>query len=107
MASAMPTSAWRPRPIAGRWALEPDVDFHRRIAEATHNPLLAHIGSMLSLALRGVHPGLEPSAQHACARCSRHKAVLTALSTAMRFAARQAVLGAGHDHRRPRTGPAT
>ncbi|MDE2395927.1 MAG: FadR family transcriptional regulator, partial [Burkholderiales bacterium] len=30
--------------------LEPDVAFHRRVAEATNNPLLAYIGNMLSLA---------------------------------------------------------
>jgi DNA-binding FadR family transcriptional regulator len=28
--------------------LEPDLAFHRRIAEATNNPLLAYIGNMLS-----------------------------------------------------------
>ena len=32
--------------------LEPDLAFHRRIAEATNNDLLAYIGNMLSLALR-------------------------------------------------------
>ncbi len=32
--------------------LQPDLDFHSRIADATHNDLLAHLCNMLSLALR-------------------------------------------------------
>ena len=47
----MPTSAWSRDRFAGRWA-GARRGLHCRIAEATHNPLLAHIGSMLSLALR-------------------------------------------------------
>ena len=46
--------------------LEPDVDFHRRIAEATHNPLLAHIGSMLSLALRDRRRDAQLAAADEC-----------------------------------------
>ena len=41
--------------------LEPDLAFHRRIAEATNNDLLAYIGNMLSLALR---ESIKLSSQH-------------------------------------------
>lgn len=72
--------------------LEPDVAFHRRIAEATHNPLLAYIGNMLSLAL---HESIKLSSQlpntHELS-LPRHKAVLTALEARDPLAARQASL---------------
>jgi DNA-binding FadR family transcriptional regulator len=72
--------------------LEPDVDFHRRIAEATHNPLLAHIGSMLSLALReSIQVSNQAPNTHVLS-LPRHKAVLTALEHRDALAARQAVL---------------
>jgi len=72
--------------------LEPDLTFHRRIAEASGNDLLAYIGNMLSLALResiklsSKHPGT-----HALS-LPRHKAILTALLHRDPLAARQATL---------------
>ena len=59
--------------------LEPDLAFHRRIAEATGNDLMAYIGTMLSLALR---ESIKLSSQlpntHALS-LPRHKAILDAL----------------------------
>jgi DNA-binding FadR family transcriptional regulator len=72
--------------------LEPDLAFHRRIAEATHNDLMAYIGNMLSLALResiklsSLHPNT-----HALS-LPRHKAILTALLNRDPLAAQQATL---------------
>ena len=72
--------------------LEPDLAFHRRIAEATHNDLLAYIGNMLSLALR---ESIKLSSQlpntHALS-LPRHKAILTALLNRDPLAAQQATL---------------
>ena len=72
--------------------LEPDLAFHRCIAEATHNDLLAYIGNMLSLALR---ESIKLSSQlpntHALS-LPRHKAILTALVNRDALAARQATL---------------
>ena len=72
--------------------LEPDLAFHRRIAEATHNDLLAYIGNMLSLALR---ESIKLSSQHPNAHAlslPRHKAILTALLNRDPLAAQQASL---------------
>jgi DNA-binding FadR family transcriptional regulator len=72
--------------------LEPDVAFHRRIAEATGNELLAYIGNMLSLALR---ESIKLSSQHPDTHAlslPRHKAILTALTNRDPLAARQATL---------------
>jgi DNA-binding FadR family transcriptional regulator len=72
--------------------LEPDVAFHRRIAEATNNDLLAYIGNMLSLALResiklsSLHPDTHKLS------LPRHKAILTALQAHDPLAAHQAAL---------------
>jgi DNA-binding FadR family transcriptional regulator len=72
--------------------LEPDLAFHRRIAEATNNDLLAYIGNMLSLALResiklsSLHPNTNALS------LPRHKAILTALLNRDPFAAQQATL---------------
>ncbi|MBC7483504.1 MAG: FadR family transcriptional regulator [Rhizobacter sp.] len=72
--------------------LELDLAFHRRIAEATNNDLLAYIGNMLSLALResiklsSLHPNT-----HALS-LPRHKAILTALLNRDPLAAQQATL---------------
>jgi DNA-binding FadR family transcriptional regulator len=72
--------------------LEPDLAFHRRIAEATGNDLLAYIGNMLSLALR---ESIKLSSQlpntHALS-LPRHKAILTALLNRDPLSARQATL---------------
>ena len=72
--------------------LEPDLAFHRRIAEATQNPLLAYIGNMLSLALRESIKlsSLLPNT-HALS-LPRHKAILTALLARDPLAAQQATL---------------
>lgn len=72
--------------------LEPDLAFHRRIAEATGNDLLAYIGNMLSLALR---ESIKLSSQlpdtHSLS-LPRHKAILTALLNRDALGARQATL---------------
>ena len=72
--------------------LEPDVAFHRRIAEATGNDLLAYIGNMLSLALR---ESIKLSSKHPNTHAlslPRHKAILTALLNRDPLGARQATL---------------
>ncbi len=72
--------------------LEPDLAFHRRIAEATGNDLLAYIGNMLSLALR---ESIKLSSQHPNTHAlslPRHKAILTALLNRDPLSARQATL---------------
>lgn len=70
--------------------LEPDLAFHRRIAAATNNDLLAHIGNMLSLALREsiLLDSREPRAHS----LQRHRAILTALRRRDAPAAREATL---------------
>jgi DNA-binding FadR family transcriptional regulator len=72
--------------------LEPDLAFHRRIAEATNNDLLAYIGNMLSLALR---ESIKLSSKHPNTHAlslPRHKAILTALLHRDPLAAQQATL---------------
>lgn len=72
--------------------LEPDVAFHRRIAEATGNNLLTYIGNMLSLALR---ESIKLSSKHPDTHSlslPRHKAILTALLNRDPLSARQATL---------------
>lgn len=72
--------------------LEPDLAFHRRIAEATNNDLLAYIGNMLSLALR---ESIKLSSKHPNTHAlslPRHKAILTALLHRDPLAAHQATL---------------
>lgn len=72
--------------------LEPDLAFHRRIAEATHNDLLAYIGNMLSLALReSIKLSSKLPNTHALS-LPRHKAILTALLHRDPLAAHQATL---------------
>jgi DNA-binding FadR family transcriptional regulator len=72
--------------------LEPDLAFHRRIAEATGNDLLAYIGNMLSLALReSIKLSSTLPNTHALS-LPRHKAILTALVHRDALAARQATL---------------
>jgi DNA-binding FadR family transcriptional regulator len=72
--------------------LEPDLAFHRRIAEATGNDLLAYIGNMLSLALRESIKlsSLLPNTHELS--LPRHKAILTALQNRDALAARHATL---------------
>ncbi len=72
--------------------LEPDLAFHRRIAEATNNDLLAYIGNMLSLALR---ESIKLSSKHPNTHAlslPRHQAILTALLNRDPLAAQQATL---------------
>ncbi|MDC8786480.1 FadR/GntR family transcriptional regulator [Roseateles koreensis] len=72
--------------------LEPDLAFHRRIAEATGNDLLAYIGNMLSLALReSIVLSSQLPDTHALS-LPRHKAILTALRNRDPLGARQATL---------------
>lgn len=72
--------------------LEPDLAFHRRIAEATNNDLLAYIGNMLSLALReSIKLTSRLPNTHALS-LPRHKAILTALLNRDPLAAQQATL---------------
>lgn len=72
--------------------LEPDLAFHRRIAEATGNDLLAYIGNMLSLALReSIKLSSRLPDTHALS-LPRHKAILTALLNRDPLSARQATL---------------
>ncbi len=72
--------------------LEPDLAFHRRIAEATGNDLIAYIGNMLSLALREsiVLSSQLPNTHELS--LPRHKAILTAIRDRDPLAARQATL---------------
>ncbi|MDB5819937.1 MAG: Transcriptional regulator [Rhizobacter sp.] len=72
--------------------LEPDLAFHRRIAEATGNDLLAYIGNMLNLALR---ESIKLSSKHPNTHAlslPRHKAILTALQNRDPLGAKQATL---------------
>ncbi len=72
--------------------LEPDLAFHRRIAEATGNEVLAYIGNMLSLALReSIKLSSKIPNTHALS-LPRHKAILTALLARDPLAAQQATL---------------
>lgn len=72
--------------------LEPDLAFHRRIAEATGNDLLAYIGNMLSLALReSIKLSSKVPNTHALS-LPRHKAIMTAILHRDALAARQATL---------------
>ena len=72
--------------------LEPDLAFHRRIAEATGNDLMAYIGTMLSLALReSIKLSSRLPNTHALS-LPRHKAILAALQSRDAAAARQATL---------------
>jgi DNA-binding FadR family transcriptional regulator len=59
--------------------LEPDLAFHRRIAEATGNEFIAYIGNMLTLALReSIKLSSKLPNTHALS-LPRHEAILTAL----------------------------
>lgn len=72
--------------------LEPDLAFHRRIAEATGNDLLAYIGNMLSLALReSIKLSSMLPNTHALS-LPRHKAILTALLNRDSLGAHQATM---------------
>ncbi|MCH4874874.1 FadR/GntR family transcriptional regulator [Pseudomonas sp. TMW22091] len=72
--------------------LQPDLDFHRRIADATHNDLLANLCNMLSLALREAlkHSNRRPNLHELA--LPRHKAILTAIENHDALGARHATL---------------
>ncbi len=72
--------------------LQPDLDFHSRIADATHNDLLAHLCNMLSLALREAlrHSNRRPNLHELA--LPRHKAILTAIENGDALGARHATL---------------
>ena len=72
--------------------LQPDLDFHSRIADATHNDLLAHLCNMLSLALREAlkHSNKRPNLHELA--LPRHKAILTAIENRDALGARHASL---------------
>ncbi len=72
--------------------LQPDLDFHSRIADATHNDLLAHLCNMLSLALREAlrHSNQRPNLHELA--LPRHKAILTAIENRDALGARHATL---------------
>ncbi|HLO93027.1 MAG TPA: FadR/GntR family transcriptional regulator [Burkholderiaceae bacterium] len=72
--------------------LEPDLAFHRRIAEATGNDLLAYIGNMLSLALRESIILSSQAANSHELSLSRHRAILTALQARDSLSAHRATL---------------
>jgi DNA-binding FadR family transcriptional regulator len=72
--------------------LQPDLDFHSRIADATHNDLLAHLCNMLSLALREAlkHSNKRPNLHELA--LPRHKAILTAIEARDALGAHHATL---------------
>jgi GntR family galactonate operon transcriptional repressor len=59
--------------------LQPDLDFHSRIADATHNDLLANLCNMLSVAIAEAlkHSNQRPNLHELA--LPRHKAILTAI----------------------------
>lgn len=83
--------------------LQPDLDFHSQIAEATHNDLLANLCNMLSLALReslkqsNRRPNLHEFA------LPRHKAILTAIQHGDALGAKHATLVQLEDARKALT----
>lgn len=72
--------------------LQPDLDFHSRIADAAHNELLAHLCNMFSLALRESmrHSNQRPNLHELA--LPRHKAILTAIQNRDTLGARHASL---------------
>lgn len=72
--------------------LQPDLDFHARIADATHNDLLTHLCNMLSSALREAlrYSNQRPNLHELA--LPRHKAILTAIEHGDALGARQAAL---------------
>jgi len=83
----------RRRSLAVRFAqVRRRLAFHRRIAEATGNDLLAYIGNMLSLALReSIVLSSQLPNTHALS-LPRHKAILTALLNRDTLGAGQATM---------------
>jgi DNA-binding FadR family transcriptional regulator len=72
--------------------LDPDLDFHRLIAQATGNDLLAYIGNMLTHALReSIRLSSKLANTHELS-LPRHKAIVVALRNRDALAARHASL---------------
>lgn len=70
--------------------LEPDLEFHREIAVATHNDLLIYISKMLSL---GLTESIKLTSRHPKTHAlslPRHKAILAALRSRDPLSARHA-----------------
>ncbi|WP_106479095.1 FadR/GntR family transcriptional regulator [Phytohalomonas tamaricis] len=72
--------------------LQPDLDFHRRIAEATNNDMLTYLCNMLSQALRESIKLSSRRPDTQTLSLPRHKAILTALQNRDALGARQATL---------------
>ncbi|GLR37169.1 GntR family transcriptional regulator [Pseudomonas plecoglossicida] len=72
--------------------LQPDLDFHSRIADATHNDLLAYLCNMLSMALRESVRYSNQRANFDELALPRHKAILTAIQNGDALGARHASL---------------
>ncbi|QCI12776.1 FadR family transcriptional regulator [Pseudomonas putida] len=72
--------------------LQPDLDFHARIADATHNDLLAYLCNMLSMALRESVRYSNQRANFDELALPRHKAILTAIQNGDALGARHASL---------------
>jgi DNA-binding FadR family transcriptional regulator len=72
--------------------LQPDLDFHTAVADATHNDLLAYMCKMLSLPLReSINvTNRRPNTQQLS--LPRHKAILTAIKNRDALGARHASL---------------
>ncbi len=72
--------------------LQPDLDFHSRIFDATHNDLLAHLCNMLAVALREAlrHSNQRPNSHEFA--MPRHRAILTAIESRDPLAAHHAAL---------------
>lgn len=72
--------------------LQPDLDFHSRIADATHNDLLANLCNMLSVAIAEAlkHSNQRPNLHERA--LPRHKAILTAIENRDALGARHATL---------------
>jgi DNA-binding FadR family transcriptional regulator len=72
--------------------LQPDLDFHRSVAEATHNDLLVYLSNMLSIALRESIRFSSDRPNLQALTLPRHKAILTAIKHRDALAAHQASL---------------
>ncbi len=72
--------------------LQPDLDFHARIADATHNDLLAYLCNMLSLALRESVRYSNQRSNFDQLALPRHQAILTAIQNGDALGARHAAL---------------
>ncbi|NBA96084.1 FadR/GntR family transcriptional regulator [Pseudomonas sp. R5(2019)] len=72
--------------------VQPDLDFHRAIADATHNDLLAYMCKMLSLPLRESITVTDQRPNTPQLSLPRHKAILTAIKNRDALGARHASL---------------